>query len=146
MDNKVSPQLAGNPFIDRMDIELKRAQRYQIFVSLLVYDLSFLSEAKSDNELSLKDIILQAITQAIRTIDNVTLLASDKIALLLPETNRQGAEIASKRITSVVAECLKAQNLEPEFQTVSPQMASYPDAAGMKTIKDFLTDFSGQYN
>ncbi len=61
MENAISTQLAGNPFINRVDIELKRAQRYQIFVSLLVYDLSFLSSYKSDNGISLKDKILVII-------------------------------------------------------------------------------------
>ena len=146
MDHSVSTQLAGTPFIDRVDIELKRAQRYQIFVSLLVYDLSFLSPNQIEEDSSLKNKILQAVSQAIRTIDNVSLLASNKIALLLPETNRQGAEIASKRISTIVSDCLKSLNVETTYDTVAPQMASYPDAAGMKTIKDFLTDFSGQYN
>lgn len=141
-----SSQLAGSPFINRVDVELKRAQRYQIFVSLLVYDLSFLSINKSEENDSLKNTIIKAVAQAVRAIDDVSLLTSDKIALLLPETNRQGAEIASKRISSVVQECLESHNPKIKIDHVAPEMASYPDAAGMKTIKDFLTDFSSQYN
>ncbi len=145
MENSVSQSLASSPFVHRVDVELKRAQRYQIFVSLLVYDLSFLSSIKSDDD-SLQNKILQAVAKAVRAIDDVSLLASDKIALLLPETNRQGAEIASRRISSVVQACLDSFNTDIHVDTVAPEMASYPDAAGMKTIKDFLTDFSGQYN
>ena len=146
MENIVSKQLSGNPFINRVDIELKRAQRYQIFVSLLVYDLSSLTIKQSENGNSLQSTILDAISQAVRAIDNVSLLASNKIALLLPETNRQGAEIASQRISTVLKECLASHSNEFNVDTVAPEMASYPDAAGMKSIKDYLTDFSGQYN
>ena len=146
MENALSQQLASHPFMDRVDIELKRAQRYQIFVSLLVYDLSSVSSNNSDNNNSLTHKILKAVGQAVRAIDNVSLLASNKIALLLPETNRQGAEIASKRISSVVQECLESYSSQIDLETVAPEMASYPDAAGMKTIKDFLTDFSSQPN
>ena len=146
MENSVSQNTASSPFVHRVDVELKRAQRYQIFVSLLVYDLSFLSSIKSDDDNSLQNKILQAVAKAVRAIDDVSLLASDKIALLLPETNRQGAEIASRRISSVVQECLDSFNQNINIDSVAPEMASYPDAAGMKTIKDFLTDFSGQYN
>ncbi len=146
MENALSQQLASHPFMDRVDIELKRAQRYQIFVSLLVYDLSSVSSNNTDNNNSLTHKILQAVVQAVRAIDNVSLLASNKIALLLPETNRQGAEIASKRISSVVQTCLESYGSQLNVETVAPAMASYPDAAGMKSIKDFLTDFSSQPN
>ncbi len=148
MEKLVGQQLSSSPFINRVDIELKRAQRYQIFVSLLVYDLSFLSTQKSesDSENSLQEKILQAISQTVRAIDNVSMLAADKIALLLPETNRQGAEIASRRISSVLKECLDSHSSELKIEAVAPEMASYPDAAGMKSIKDYLTDFSVQYN
>ncbi len=148
MEKLAGQQLSSSPFINRVDIELKRAQRYQIFVSLLVYDISFLSTNKSDteNENSLQEKIFQAISQTVRAIDNVSMLAVDKIALLLPETNRQGAEIASRRISSVLKECLDSHNSEFTVDTVAPEMASYPDAAGMKSIKDYLTDFSVNYN
>lgn len=146
MENALSQQLAGHPFMDKVDIELKRAQRYQIFVSLLVYDLSSVSSNNTDTNNSLTHKILQAVVQAVRAIDNVSLLASNKIALLLPETNRQGAEIASKRISSVVQTCLESDGSQLNVETVAPVMASYPDAAGMKSIKDFLTDFSSQSN
>ena len=144
MENSVSRQLGSGMFLDRVNTELQRAQRYQIFVSLLVYDISFLSSSQSGQENTLKDKILKAVSEAVRNIDNVSLVASDKIALLLPETNRQGAEVASKRISSVVQDCLETHN--NSTNTVSPEMASYPDAAGMKTIKDFMTDLSDQYN
>jgi len=148
MEKLAGQQLSSSPFINRVDIELKRAQRYQIFVSLLVYDLSFLAtqNSESKNENSLQEKILKAISQTVRAIDNVSILAADKIALLLPETNRQGAEIASRRISTVLKECLDSHAAELAVDTVAPEMASYPDAAGMKSIKDYLTDFSVQYN
>lgn len=146
MEKLSGQQLLSSPFINQVDIELKRAQRYQIFVSLLVYDLSFLSNNNTESEKSLREKLLQAISQTVRAIDNVSMLAADKIALLLPETNRQGAEIASRRISSVLKECLDSNSENHTVETVAPEMASYPDAAGMKSIKDYLTDFSVQYN
>ena len=142
MDNLEYQSTAKNPFIDRVDVELKRAQRYQIFISLLVYDLSFLQNLDIDDYDQLHKDILGLVAQKIRAIDDVTLLDSSKIAFLLPETNRQGAEIASRRISSVLKEYFsEGKNKEIE-DVITPEMSSYPDAAGTKSIKDFLMDYN----
>lgn len=141
MDN-IDMQTIENPFINKVDIELKRAQRYQIFISLLVYDFSSLYTGLKDDSAKIQADILNLVSKKIREIDDVSLIDSSKIALLLPETNRQGAEIASKRISTVIREYLKNNASEELFEKIYPEMASYPDAAGTKTIKDFITDYS----
>ena len=130
-----------SPFIHRVDVELKRAQRYQIFVSLLVYDIAFVNQLNQNESKKIQTDILSAVHDKIRAIDDVSLLDSSKIALLLPETNRQGAEIASRRISSVLKEILTEYKEEKVSEVISPEMASYPDAAGTRTIKDFLSDY-----
>lgn len=142
MDNLEYQSTEKNPFIDRVDVELKRAQRYQIFISLLVYDLSFLQNLEIKNYDQLHKDILELVVQKIRAIDDVTLLDSSKIAFLLPETNRQGAEIASRRISSVLKEYFSEGNSKEIEDIITPEMASYPDAAGTKSIKDFLMDYN----
>ncbi|KAA3637792.1 MAG: hypothetical protein DWP97_00155 [Calditrichaeota bacterium] len=138
----INMQTTENPFINKVDIELKRAQRYQIFISLLVYDISSVKSDIKDQSDKFQADILNLVSKKIREIDDVSLIDSSKIALLLPETNRQGAEIASKRISTVIREYLKENASEELFEKIYPEMASYPDAAGTKTIKDFITDNS----
>lgn len=142
MDDSNSKDGISNSFIDRVDIELKRAQRYQIFISLLVYDISFIKELDHEKCEKLQSEILSAVSDKIRAIDDVSVLESCKIAFLLPETNRQGAEVASRRISSVLKESLEGFNEKEIIQSIAPEMASYPDAAGARSIKDFLTDYS----
>ena len=142
MDNLKFERISNNPFINKVDIELKRAQRYQIFISLLVYDISFVKDIKNGQSEKAQTDILQLVSDKIRAIDDVSILDSSKIALLLPETNRQGAEVASRRISNVLQDFIKANSEKEVNQPIFPEMASYPDAAGMKSIKDFITDYN----
>ncbi len=43
-DSQSMSLLSGDPFLSHAGIELKRAERYRIFVSLVVIDLSGLGE------------------------------------------------------------------------------------------------------
>jgi len=127
-------------FGKRVDIELKRAQRYSIFISMTVFDLSFLK----DREMNSKDVIVQdtvnLIQKNVREIDNVALIDNYKIGLLFPETQRQGAEIASRRIADVIRDSI-SHLVQKEHEGLIPlEMLSYPDAAGAKSLSEFLEE------
>lgn len=136
--NKVTEDL----FLDRVGIELKRAERYRIFISLIVFDVASVKQVFPKQDSSVMSDLASHVQKHIRAIDNVALLGPHKLGLLLPETTRQGAEIASKRISELVKTRL-SELIDERFEQVIPlEMASYPDAAGAKSISDFLKDYT----
>jgi len=133
---------SNDPFLAQVDIELQRAERYRIFISLIVLDLSFIKDLFPHQEISIIDNLMQMIGKHIRAIDNVSKMEKEKLALLFPETTRQGAEIASKRIVELVKGYLSEIKNKKFEQIIPLEMASYPDAAGAKSITDFLKEYS----
>ena len=128
-------------FMNQVGLELKRAERYSIFVSLLLFDLStIIKENDTSNEVIAS--ILTRIAAQIREMDNAALVDDNKLALLFPETDRQGAEIASKRIVEAIKGQLKQLFDHEPNDIITAEMASYPDAAGAKSIKDFMAEYA----
>jgi len=142
MDNVNHRLTSNDPFLAQVDIELQRAERYRIFVSLIVLDLSFVKDLFPHQEISIIDNLIQMIRKHIRTIDDVSKMEKEKLALLFPETTRQGAEIASKRIVEQIKDYLSKIKNKKFEQVIPLEMASYPDAAGAKSITDFLKEYS----
>ncbi len=134
--------ITENLFLDRVNIELKRAERYRIFVSLIVLDVGFVQASFPEKNSSVMTELLGFIQKNVRAIDNVSLLTPFKLGLLFPETTRQGAEIASRRISDLIRTRLSELNNQNYEQVIPLEMASYPDAAGAKSITDFLREYS----
>ena len=128
-------------FLNRVDIELKRAERYRIFISMLVFDLSFIDTLFPHNTQQVKKELTDWITNDIRAIDFASQLEDNKLALFFPETGRQGAEQASKRITDMIKKKIAELHDIQVNQSIAPRMASFPDAAGTDTIDDFLKSY-----
>ncbi|TET95098.1 MAG: hypothetical protein E3J26_03390 [Candidatus Zixiibacteriota bacterium] len=143
--NNVSVRLGtDSSFFERVGLELKRAERYRLFVSLIVLDLSFVRSVNRDQSPQLLGDLLQVVRENIRVIDNVSALADHRVALLLPETSRQGAEIAARRLSELIRSSLTQQTSGRIDDTIPLEMVSYPDAAGAKTVTDFLQELSEQ--
>jgi GGDEF domain-containing protein len=132
-------------FINRVDYELKRAERYSIFMSLVVYDISFLKDKTDVNYSKLSEALYKSISKKVRVIDIISLIGDNQIALLFPETNRQGAEIVSKRVDQVINDYVKKFNSGKKDFVIPMEMASYPDTAGTTTISQFLQEY-GNFN
>jgi GGDEF domain-containing protein len=133
---------AGDPFFERAGLELKRAERYRIFLSLVVMDLD---SATKEAMPAIPDALQQAmtvITENIREIDVAAVLAGHKLALLLPETPRQGAEAAARRLTDLIRKEVLGNGNGNSDKMIPTEMASYPDAAGVRTVADVLIDFT----
>ena len=143
--NNVSVKLGtDSSFFKRVDLELKRAERYRLFVSLIVLDLSFVRSLNRDQSPQLLGDLLQVVRENVRVIDNVSALADHRVALLLPETSRQGAEIAARRLSELIRSSLTQQTSGKIDDTIPLEMISFPDAAGAKTVTDFLQELSEQ--
>jgi len=130
------------PFIQRIEMELRRAERYRIFVSLVVLDLDFLRSQEGENGGSLMDGIVDLVATNIRVIDLFAVVGASKVAVLMPETQRQGAEAAAKRLTTLIGSEIETQTKQALEKMIPLEMASYPDAAGARSIKEILSDLS----
>ena len=91
-------------FRDQALLELKRAERYRNFLSLLVLNLSeFLAtvgKRKIDSPKKAQEFIIQAINRlkiSSRETDIISPLDNSRLAMLLPETDRGGAEMAAEQ-------------------------------------------------
>lgn len=127
-------RLLDQAFLDKIEVEMQRAKRYRIFLSMVVFDLSSLSQGLTMSTL------LERVQGKIRAVDDAALLGVKKLGILLPETTRQGAEMAAKRLSQVVRESFSQQAQELSSDLIPVEMASYPDAAGARTIPEFLQE------
>lgn len=141
VDTKI---LTEDVFFSRVSTELKRAERYRIFVSLIVLDVGAAQKMFPNENSSVVNDLVGYVQEHIRSIDNISLLGPYKVGMLFPETTRQGAEIASKRISELIKKRLSELNGSRFDQVIPLEMASYPDAAGARSIADFLTEYSKQ--
>ncbi len=123
-------------FLDKIEVEMQRAKRYRIFLSMVVFDLSSLNQG-----LTMKTL-LEIVRAKIRAVDDAALLGVKKLGILLPETTRQGAEMAAKRLSQVVRESFSQQADKKSSDLIPVEMASYPDATGTRTIPEFLKEFN----
>ena len=120
-------------------IELQRAERYRIFLSLICVDLSFLKALGETESRSLYSKVEETARRMIRGCDSANVMDHGCLAVLYPETNRDGAEIGAKRISEAVRGHLEKISPRPLPEIIPLEIASYPDAAGAKTIDELLS-------
>jgi hypothetical protein len=142
MNNIAAHTVTRTGFFDLAGVELKRAERYRIFVSLAVLDLGFLKSVFGDHAPQVVDRLTSLIGDNVRAMDTATLLENDRVALLFPETSRQNAGIAALRISGMVRHWLKEYEGVQTDEMIAVEMASYPDAGGTKTISGFLEELA----
>ncbi|MFH1699520.1 MAG: hypothetical protein ABIE07_02940 [Candidatus Zixiibacteriota bacterium] len=121
-------------FRDQVLLELKRAERYRNFLSMLVLNLSeFLSSAgrrkiKSDKDADefIKDLLYR-LRLVSRETDTISPIDHSRLVMLLPETDKKGANVASNRIRGQLSDYL-SEFLELDYQfDVKVEIASFPD-------------------
>jgi GGDEF domain-containing protein len=137
-------QKAPNSFINRAGIELHRAERYRVFVSLTVLDLSHLKEAVGERFADILGGLSEVVRSSIRACDYIAQLDDSRLGLLLPETSRQGAEIAVKRISEVIRTHLSKTSDRKISEVIPVEIASYPDTGGAKTLSGFLEELASR--
>ncbi|HWR83605.1 MAG TPA: hypothetical protein VN285_09895 [Candidatus Deferrimicrobium sp.] len=130
----------GN-FFKKAGHELRRAERYRLFVSLLVLDLSYLNALANHQRRYLISELQDLVRKNVRIIDFLSLV-DNRLLLMLPETSRQGAEIAARRLGELIRTNLLAGTEEKFVDAVPVEMASFPDAAGVKSLVDLLRELS----
>ena len=140
----LTDQQLPSSFINRAGIELHRAERYRVFVSLTVLDLEFVRKAAGERFPVVMKELSEVVQSSIRACDYIAQLDDSHMGLLLPETSRQGAEIAVKRLSDVIRNYL-SKSIHEEIREVIPvEIASYPDTGGAKTLAGFLEELTNR--
>ena len=129
-------------FLNQAGIELKRAERYRVFISLIVIDLSFTDEIFGDKAREMKEKIIEVTQQNVRGSDLLSRVGDDKLVLLFPETSRQGAEVTSKRLSEIIRNRLSMLSERRVDNIIHLEMSSFPDTAGAKTVSAFLEELA----
>ena len=129
-------------FLDRIETELKRAERYRIFLSMVIVDLSVYLNGGTNGSQELLNQVHSVLKNSIRIIDDVAVVGGNRLGLLFPETSRQGAELAAKRLAEVIKNSLPSIMDDGAAAVIPLEMASFPDAAGTKTIPEIIREFT----
>ena len=134
--------IKNRTFFQIVDNELKRAERYQIFVSMVILDLSTLRETNRVDNGAVFEQMFDLVSRSIRVVDRPSRIGQEKIVLLLPETSRQGAEMAARRLSEMIREGITRATADSRVSTIPVEMASFPDAAGARSVKDVLQEMT----
>ena len=100
-------------------IELQRSKRYSRPMALAYIDLDDFRMVNDRDGFAAGDALLMtvagAITTALRTSDVVARVAGDEFAVLLPETNGEGARVAMEKMQSLLLETMQGVGSDITF-------------------------------
>lgn len=130
------------PFVERVGRELQRAERYRIFVSLIILDLNSLRTNSGGSDAAGSAKLIDLVTGNTRSVDHTALVDTGKVAVLLPETPRQGAEVAGRRVSELIRSKYSKSGADSGDFVIPLEMASFPDAAGARTVQEMLGDLA----
>ena len=140
---------SDNKFAKRIEYELKRAERYRIFVSFLVFDLSPVLETVGDfsstgetHRQNFIHSVNSVIGNSVREVDVVSNGNRIKIGVLCPETSRQGAEAAAKRIQNALGDYCLDHFKNANDYVIPVEISSFPDAAGNRSIASYTKEYA----
>jgi diguanylate cyclase (GGDEF)-like protein/PAS domain S-box-containing protein len=110
--------------IEKLEDEIRRAQRYKTKLAVLICDIDYFKEINDTNGHDTGDRILQIISnlfkESLRSIDIVGRYGGDEFLVILPETAMKGAKEIAERIRSTVEDVrLQREGKEPIKTTVS---------------------------
>jgi GGDEF domain-containing protein len=135
-------------FVSRISYELKRAERYRIFLSLVIFNVGPVLDIVSEEEkkghgarTEFLDSLGDVVRRSVREIDAVSNHGRTKIGLLFPETPRQGAEAAARRIAHQISAFCKDYFRTPVEYLLPVEISSFPDAAGARSIASYFEEF-----
>ena len=94
-------------FAERLSLEMVRVKRYKAPLSLAMYEVKGLGElAGKIGEERVNDLLVEvedAIYKNIRTVDFTTKYQKDRFLVAMPETDRDGAVVAVRRIKGILS-------------------------------------------
>lgn len=119
-------------FFTLLDTELKRASRYNHFMSVVMMDIDNFKSINDTYGHAVGDKVLREvagiIAKTVRKIDMPARYGGEEFAIILPETKGEDATIIAHRLRRKVEELRITLNDGTEVKvTVSVGLASYPD-------------------
>lgn len=119
-------------FRTELSKEIERSARYGNSLSLLVFDIDHFKKINDRFGHPRGDAILietaNRVAHEIRPqIDTLARYGGEEFALILPETDKEGAKVVAERIRSVIADTPFETEFEGETVTISVGVSSYPD-------------------
>jgi len=129
--------------------ELKRAERYCEFLSLLVVDLSSLTKFAKRGALksyrrveTLLEELERLVKKSVRETDLVSGVEDQKLLLLLSETPKEGARSLAKRLGEAVKYFVSYTLKTPPGWQVPVNILSYPDRKGKEKFLGFIQELT----
>ena len=122
-------------FHEQLEVEVNRAQRYDLNLSLIMIDLDHFKKFNDSYGHLEGDTLLRKIAQilksSLRETDYVARYGGEEFGVILPETNKAGASFAAERVRKTISEQTFGE--AGEKMTISLGVASYPDDACLRT-------------
>ncbi|MFH1459315.1 MAG: sensor domain-containing diguanylate cyclase [Candidatus Omnitrophota bacterium] len=125
-------------FQHQINEEVKRATRFNRYLSLLMVDLDYFKDFNDTlghiaGDDLLKDLA-EILKNSCREVDSVTRYGGEEFAIILPETYKEKAYSSAERIRKLVAAYSFCHNQKatPKRITISIGVASFPQDASTK--------------
>lgn len=136
-----------NQFQDWANRELKRAERYRSFLSLVVFNLSGFLSTVGQRKINSPDEInrflaglVERVVDGARESDLVSALDNARLVLLLPETDDEAAAVAAGRFQTLISEYLGAL-ADTDFRFEVPlEVISFPGRSDQRSLKVRLSE------
>jgi len=121
--NELGRILKQNLFLFLLDFEVKRAQRYQNFLSVLIFKLKHTSHSTNGDGFQLcYKLLSRLLAEEMRETDIIASLRGNRLAVLLPYADVNCGGAAKSRVENI----LKDYDLRNNGYEVVIQQISFP--------------------
>ena len=119
-------------FVQDTDLEMSRAQRYQSIFSVSSIEIpeSAVASMSRRHRASTLRELGRMIHEALRTVDRASFAISDgrlRLAVILPETGREGAKVFTRRLVDRVAAHLNQRGGKVDTQEIVMREITLPE-------------------
>ncbi|MFN3480058.1 MAG: diguanylate cyclase [Thermodesulfovibrionales bacterium] len=123
-------------FQEKIETEIERARRFGSKVSLLMMDIDNFKRLNDTYGHNMGDEVLRRIgckiVENVRHIDFAARYGGEEFAVVLPETNLEGAKITAERIREAIKDYRITHGKNLISVTVSIGVSTYPDSASSR--------------
>jgi len=124
-------------FLTLLDLEVKRARRYQNFLSVLILKLNALSKENSGDLQTCYQMLANLLTEEVRESDVIGHLSKDRVGVLLPYADVSAGREAKSRFEDSLKYCnFKSKGCEVRIDQVSFPTHGTNTESLMKKVMD----------